>query len=332
MLQLRRLGLATLALAVMAAGSAQALDPKLLPADTELVFTVNVKQIMDSELVRAQKEAIDQAKAILENLGGANPVQKYLQDAGFDFFTDLYSLTVATAGSKDADKAFIAVEGKFNVPKFNGAAEAAAKDNPDGLRITKQGDATVYEITPPGEKRIYASLVNSKLLIAAPTKESLNDALGRISNNRQANLKKEVRTLLETVNKKQSVSFVATGSALAKMMEGAPIPNAEIAGQALQSIDGLSGAITITREIQFQLGVNAKDEDTAKKMSAGGNVALLTVRALVEQRAKEDQKLAPVVDIVKTLRISSQGSNILLRGEVSLDVIEKLMKNLPGGQ
>ncbi|MCI0376949.1 MAG: hypothetical protein L0215_05040 [Gemmataceae bacterium] len=332
MLQLRRFGLAVLALGVLAAGSARAIDPKLLPADTELVFTVNVKQIMDSELVRAQKEAIDQAKAILENLGGANPVQKHLQDAGFDFFTDLYTMTIATAGSKDTDKMFIAVEGKFNVPKFNGAAEAAAKDNPDALRITKQGDATVYEITPPGEKRVYASLVNSKLLIAAPTKEALNDALSRISNNRPANLKKEVRTLLETVNKKQSVSFVATGSALAKMMEGAPVPNAEIAGQALQSIEGLSGAITITREIQFQLGVNAKDEATAKNMATAGNVALLTVRSLVETRAKEDQKLAPVVDIVKTLRITSQGSNILLRGEVTLDVIEKLMKNLPGGQ
>jgi len=49
----------------------------------------------------------------------------------------------------------------------------------------------------------------------------------------------------------------------------------------------------------------------------------------VSQQAKKDEKFAPVVDIVKTLRITNQNTNVILRGTVSLDVIEKLMKNIP---
>ena len=50
---------------------------------------------------------------------------------------------------------------------------------------------------------------------------------------------------------------------------------------------------------------------------------------LTAQLATKDEKLAPLVEIAKTLRITKQGSNVILRGTVSLEVIEKLMKNVP---
>src|SRR5207253_1867813 len=142
-------------------------------------------------------------------------------------------------------------------------------------------------------------------------------------------LKKEFAALLDTVNDKQSINFVGTGAALAKLIENLPVPNGDAAAGALQNIDGISGAITIKKEVQFQLGVNAKDEAGAKKMAQDGTGMLLGVQFLVAQQAKQDAKFAPVVDIVKTLRITNQGSNVILRGTVSLDVIEKLMKNIP---
>ena len=48
---------------------------------------------------------------------------------------------------------------------------------------------------------------------------------------------------------------------------------------------------------------------------------------LVGQQVKKDEKLAPLLDVVKTLRITAQGTNVVLRGAASLEVIEKLMSN-----
>ena len=79
----------------------------------------------------------------------------------------------------------------------------------------------------------------------------------------------------------------------------------------------------------FQLGMTTLDEETAKKAAAAANGGLFMVRTLAEQKAKEDANLLPLVDISKTLRITSQGNNLLLRGEITAENLERLLKNLP---
>lgn len=305
---------------------ARASDPKYLPSDTEWVFTFNIKQILDSPMVKAQKDHLEQAKGMLEAQLENNPAGKYIKDAGFNVFKDLHTVTFASAGNKEPD--FVLVEGNFNVDKFVAAAEDAIKNTGgDVVKVTKSGKLKIFEITPPGEKRMFATLLNNKTMLACSTKEALDDAVARVGGTKKSTLKKEFKALLETTNSKQSMSFVATGAALAKMTEGAPIPNVDAANMVLQGIDGFSVAITVAKDIQFQLGINAKDEENAKKMAQIGNASLFFMRTLAAQKAKEDEKLAPIVDIAKTLRITSQGSNILLRGEATVDAIDKLMKN-----
>lgn len=330
MRMVRRASLVAVALSLLwAAGSARAVDPKLFPNDTEFVLRVNLKQIMESELVKAQKEFLDQAKGLLEQRIGDNPGQKYLKEAGFDPLKDLHAVTVAGPGSKDLNQGCIILEGRFEPAKFNAAVEKAAKDSPDLLKVSKAGNASIYEISPPGERQVFAALAGETTLIVTPTKEALMDALARAQGTKRSNMKKEFKALLETLTDKQSIGVAATGAALGKLMENSNDPNAAAAAQLVQTIEGLSGAITIRKDIQFQLGVNAADEATAKQMAQLGNGGLFAIRNMAAAKAKEDEKFAPLVDIAKTLRLSTQGSNILLRGEVSLDVIEKLMKNLP---
>jgi hypothetical protein len=75
--------------------------------------------------------------------------------------------------------------------------------------------------------------------------------------------------------------------------------------------------------------MNTKDEETAKKAAAAANGGLFMVRTLAQQKAKEDANLEPLVDISKSLRITSKGNNILLRGEITTENLERLLKNLP---
>jgi hypothetical protein len=305
----------------------RAANPKFLPDDTEAVITINVKQFFDSELVKGNKELIDQAKNELEGRAGDNPLMKFLKQAEFDVFRDLKSITVALNGGKDPTA--LIIEGKFNEEKFAGIVEEFARGNADALKIGKVAGRTIYEITPPGEKVIFASLVDGKYLVATPSKEGLADSISRISGAKQARLKKDFSVLLNTVNDKQSFYVVATGPALAKLAENAPIPNAGGVINILQQVDGLSIAVTINKQVEIQLGLNATDDATAKKMSQDLNGALLGLQFLVNSRAQNDEKFALLVDVVKTLRITNQGSNIVLRGTISNETIEKAKKKLP---
>ena len=315
-----------LALAACVTSQARAVDPKLLPGDTELVLSLNIKQMLDSEVAKQYKDILEQARGALQSKIDDNPAAKYLEKAGFDVLRDLHSVTLASNGSKEVDAIFLVIEGKFNAEKVLAAAEEIAREAPDTLKISKIGSTSVFEITPQGEKRVYAALIGGKTLVAAPTQDALKDAIAGTT--RKA-MKDSFKSLLKTTSSKQSFSFVATGAALSKLTADAPIPNGEMVAGVLQNLDGVSIAITLSKDIQFQLGINAKDEATAKQTVQSSNLGLVMVRTLAAQKAKENEQLQPLVDIAKTLRISSEGTNVVLRGEISLENLEKLFKFLP---
>src|SRR5262245_53042979 len=176
----RRMWLAGLVLTLAAclASQAHAVDPKLLPGDTELVVSVNIKQMLDSEIAKQYKDIIDQARGALEAQVQNNPAAKYLEKTGFDVLRDLHSVTIASNGTKEVDAVFVVIEGKFNADKVHAVAEEIAGENADHLKISKIGSTKVYEIVPPGEnKRIYAALINDTTLVAAPSQDALKDAI-----------------------------------------------------------------------------------------------------------------------------------------------------------
>lgn len=324
----RRIFLPAMALTLVALISpqARAIDPKLLPGDTELLFTLNLKQMLDSPVAKQYKDLIDQGRGAIEGRFQNNPAAKYLEKAGFDVLRDLHSVTIASNGSKEVDALFIVVEGKFDPAKIVDTAQEIARENAEALKITKIGSVQVFEITPAGEKRVYAALINDKTLIVCATHEGVKDA---VNGSAPRAMKDGFKSLLKTTSPKQSFSFVATGPALAKLAENAPVPNADVAVGMLQGLDGLSIAVTLNKDIQFQVGVTSKDEETTKKAVAMGNFGLLTVRTLAAQKAKQDERLQPLVDVAKTLRITSEGNNVVLRGDISLENLEKLIKLVP---
>src|SRR5258707_14679513 len=99
MLKQRRTCLAAVALtfgALLFPSPARAADVKYLPDDTELGFTVHWKQILDSELVKGQQDALDPAREMLEQFPGVRPARRGLKDAGFNLFRDLHRITYSS--------------------------------------------------------------------------------------------------------------------------------------------------------------------------------------------------------------------------------------------
>jgi len=316
---------------LLAVSPAGAVDPKMLPNDTELLFTINFRQILNSDVAKANKELVDLAKQAIAGKIDENGAGKYLEKLGFDIFKDLDSVTVASPGSKNPESVIIFIEGKFDAEKLEGTAAEAIRENGDAIKAVKIGGVQAYQINPKGdEKPLFAGLVGKKTLVVAGTKDGFGDAVARHAGSRQSTLKKDVKALLETVNNKQSMNIIATGPALTRMLEDAPIPNAEAAAGFLQKVEGVSGAITIDKNIGFQIGVNASDKATAEQFVKAGNGGLLLARAMIEKKKEEDPaKFGAAADIVKTLRLTNQGNNVILRGEISFENLGKIIQNLP---
>jgi hypothetical protein len=97
----------------------------------------------------------------------------------------------------------------------------------------------------------------------------------------------------------------------------------------LKQMDGFSAAVTIQKDIDFQMGVSTMDADTAKKYAGLGELLIGVAKLKVAEAAKKDQKFLPAVDVLNTFRITSQGSNLVFRGQITFETLEKLLQNLP---
>src|SRR5262245_16165596 len=124
MTAIRRMWLAglVLTLTAYAAAPARAVDPKILPGDTELVVSLNIKQLLASDIAKQYKDILDQARGFIEGQIQNNPAAKYLEKAGFDLLRDLHGVTIATNGSKEVDAVFVVIEGKFDTEKVHKVA------------------------------------------------------------------------------------------------------------------------------------------------------------------------------------------------------------------
>src|SRR5262249_1317958 len=80
-----------------------AADTKYLPGDTEVVVTVNIKQILDSELVTSNKEALERLRKYLRKIMPSEG-QECLKKTGFDPFKDLTNITLAMPPSKEPER------------------------------------------------------------------------------------------------------------------------------------------------------------------------------------------------------------------------------------
>ncbi|MBM3993774.1 MAG: hypothetical protein FJ303_06430 [Planctomycetes bacterium] len=321
---------------VFATSAAQAQNLNVLPADTEMTVTINVQQILKSEALKGEKASliINLAKAKISEGLEDKGVAKWFKKAEFDLFKDLGSITFAVPGARNPEEAFILLEGNFDAEKIEAAALEASKeaDGP-GLKVIKLGGIKAFEISPKDEKVLYVGILNKKTMIACSTKDDFTQAVARASA-KKADFKNDAfKSLVSTINSKQSFSMVATSNVLGKLAdkapEGAVNPQAKQALEILKQMDGFSTAVTVAKDIDFQVGVAAQNADNAGKYALLGNAGLLAIKAKVKDAADQDEKLMPAVDILNTIRIEAKGANLLVRGQITVETLEKLMKALP---
>jgi hypothetical protein len=318
-----RLGLAAVLMAALAAPARAGDVDKYLPPDSEVVVNVNVRQLLDSPLVK--KHALDLARGFLKSVDMAEDI---LADLGFDPFKDIDRIVAASPGGTDRDRGLLIARGKFDRAKFKAKAEETVKTYGDVLKIRKVPDGAsghylVYEVNhPEAQMPFFVALPDDSTFLVSPGKDYVVDALKKVGKTEKPALKdKDLQALLEKVDDRQTVSVAAVSAALKGVLDEAP----KEAAAVLEKIAAIGGGLTLGEDVKVEVVVGARNAADAREFRDSADRALkvaLAGLAAYSQAVENNPVVELTLDVVKSLKVTVKDRTIIIKGRVSADTIE----------
>lgn len=313
---------------VLLTGPARAAEvDRFLPGDTEVVLTLNVRQLLDSPL--GKKQVVETIKTFLKD---HDEVQKVLESLGLDLFKDVDRVTLAAPASPDNDKGLFLVHGRFDKAKFQARAEQAAKDNSDNFRILKEPDGaggkyTIWEVSLPElQQPLFAALLDKGPFVFSPGKDYVISALNKAAGREKPELKsKALRDLLDKTDPKASLTLSAVGNALAKVL---PVDIGPVRA-TLEKAEAVGAGLTVGDDVKLTAALAARDTAAAKEISDGLTDTLNQVLAVVALAAVKHKQFVPLVEVLKSIKVGLKERVVTIKAEIGADLVEKL---LPKGQ
>jgi hypothetical protein len=305
------------ALVVSLAAPARSAEPdKLLPAGTDTVAIINVKQILGSEIVK--KYALEQVKQVLEG----QDAKQLLGDLGLDPLKDIDNVVLASVDTKigvqaDPKIVFIA-HGKFDADKIYKTAEAESKKKPDHISVIKEGAATLIKIQQPnGQTALYATVVNGQTLFASNDKKAAGEVAGGAT---PAPVKKELADLIRKAGEKDSVftaSLLKGKLKDVKLPAGGNLPvKLDDLEKALPNVETVTLAVRVDADVLAEVVIGMTDDDAATDMQKALDDLLKQIKLLARFAAAEP-RAKPLPDILDSVKIATKSKNVTLTGKVT---------------
>jgi hypothetical protein len=317
----------TLVGVILAAGlaapvRAAEVDP-LLPADTESVMFVNVRQMLDSDLFKKY------AKGQLEQVLEGNDAQQLLKELGLNPMKDVDRVTVGSWGKGAEDmQAAIVIRGKFDPDKLFKAAQDQAKTKGDEIAIVEEGNYKLVKFTPKDQpKPIYASVADDKTIVAGTEKKIVTTALDAAAKGGKPTLKKELATLLLKQDEKASMFAVGLVSGkIDGLPPGLNIPGVDSAklGKQLEKMENFALTLRVTDDVNLELSAGMKDTDAADDFGATIGQLIDTAKNLLPLVAGQRAEFKPLADeISKTLKSKVADKDVQITLKLTGDAIGK---------
>jgi hypothetical protein len=279
---------------------------KLLPANTQAVVVVNIKQLLAAPLIKSYIPQIQ------EGIRDSHEVQYLKTTLGIDPLKDLDQLIIGAAGI-DAGHAVVA-RGRFSAARFSAAAQKAAKDKRGTLKVMKAGTHTVYEAWhPEQEKPMYLGLADSKTLVASLAKADVVNALDIHTGKKKPALNKDLTALLKKTNPKHTISVAALGKSLSG---GIPLGD---------KVDNINGGITIGEDIQADFVVTTRDSGTAIRIVEEFNRGMKEAKQFATAFADDDEETAAVNEMINLVKVTTQGHMVSIKARITGEMLKKII-------
>jgi hypothetical protein len=327
MLKVRTLSALTaaLTLVLLAAPARAAEADKLLPDDTTLIVSVNVKQVLDSPL---GKQVL--VPALQQGLKQHAQVTQSLTALGLDPLKDFDTLTLATSGvtSTDAEteagKLTAIVHGNFDLTKVHATGDALIKQKK--LEMNMEGQTRIYE-NKTEKQTAYFAFLDKSSLVAAGNKANVLHAV--TSSGKAPKLSKEMTALLGKIDGKQPVWFAALASEEVKKGLAQLPQTSDVADK----INGFSGVVAVDKEIKLGMAIHTADTKSATTVSQLLDDGLNFVKPLVKgndvaNQLGKDNALA-LANLVDSIKVGASKDAATADLKITDEAIQKLMKAMP---
>jgi hypothetical protein len=319
MLSLRNRALTALALSLALtlpafAAPAGEIDVKYLPDAADGVVSINVRQFLDSELIK---------KAGLDKLLADDQSQGILKGLGLDPLKDIARVIISN--DKTNNDPYLIVQGTFDPAKLGTAAEQAAKDKKDILKIHKSDYGTVYEITkldelvkvPPQaagagvnlkDKSVFAVIADKGNIVLVGSKESAEVVLAKAAGKKTTKLtNKELTGLIAKIDPKQTIALAL------------PAPE--------EKLKSITGGITLTQDLKVDVTVTATDADAAKQLNDTIGEKLTDAQGIVGIIASQYKDLATAVtDVINSVKHDAKDNAVSIKSDIKGETLEKIAK------
>lgn len=313
-------GVALVALTVSARSAD--VDP-LLPAETENVMFVNVRQLLDSQM--SKKFAIGPAKQALKQ----EKVAQIVEDLGLDPLKDLDKVTVASWGTGEDTKALIVVRGTFNPEKLFNTAVKTSQAEGDKVAIVEEGRYKLIQITPGNnaDKPFFVTVADEKTIIGGSDKKLVTTALGIAEKGGgKPAVKRELQALLLLQDEK--ASMYSCGLVEGKLdnvpgLGNIPGANAEKLAAGLASMKTYGVTVKVADEISVEASMGMKDISTAEDFEAEIFNVFGTVKNLLLPLLAANQPKLKLLsdDLAKTLKSKVKGKDVIISVKLTANAL-----------
>lgn len=317
-----RLGLgAALAAAFAFAPSARAAEPdKLLPAAAEGVISVNVRQLIESDIMK--KYALEQMKQSLQG----NDAQRLLRELGLDPFKDIDRIIITLSGKDRTDmKLLVIVRGKFDPDKLYKTAEAQTKKDPDRFSLVRDGDDKMFKFQPDNGNPLYGTVVDETSVVLGNDKKVIGAALAAATSTKKPTVNKDLAALIGKMDDKASIWVAAV---VKDKLDKLKLPGgggAQNFQAQIPNLDTVTMVVKVTGDVNLEVGLGMKDANSADEMAKTVDDMLQTVKGALPFLAANEPKLKPLVDASKSLKSNLKDRTVVITAKLAGDALGKIL-------
>lgn len=304
----------TLAATLLAAPARAADMDKYLPDGTLFVLSVNVRNLLDSPLLRGDEKAFKTA------MGEA---AKALEEFGVDPAKDLNRVVIA-AGEGAPNSALVLIEGTFNTAKLQTQLANLAKEKKGNIEPAEGAPAGVYQVKLPPQARrnpgmpdrFLFTVLDRNFLAIAPTQVALEDVLAKKKGEKKTEVKQEMLTEIGKINPRETASVVIIPPA--QLLQGGPAAG----------MTKITGGVTVGQGVKTDILLSTKDGDSATELAKAINDGLAQVKQLIpifagNQPGVGQKEIGMITELIDSFKATAQSKGVSIKSEISKDFIDK---------
>jgi hypothetical protein len=295
-------------------------DP-LLPAESMQVMRVNLKQIIESDIIK--KYALANIKQAMEG----KDASKMLKELGLDPLKDIESISAGWWGDdpKDMHGVFV-LRGKFDGEKIFAAVEKEVQKDGSKMSIVKDGDVKFVKVVVDNlPEPVYATMANEKTIIAGTDKKLVLTAV-KLADDKSAKpvLKPALLELYKSMDEKASVVYCGLPGKIGDIPPNPVFDDPEKLKKQLESLVSQSMTVRVGTDVTLDIIMSMKDKEAAEDFGSTVTDLIDKVRTFLPLIAMGQPNAKPVIDdLKKTLKSSVDSKNVKMTVKLSGDAIGK---------